>query len=119
MTDSSPRFALLRARYARSLASKHVALVQAWRAFASDADAATARELQGLVHRLAGSAPAYGYAALGARASAVDRELMDWEGAEPRRRDTAGELAQRLSMPMQALIDRLAQHATACDSAAG
>ena len=62
MTDSSERFEFLRARYTRSLASKHAALVDAWRAFAGGADEKNASALQTLVHRLAGSAPAYGYA---------------------------------------------------------
>lgn len=113
MTDSSKRFEFLRSRYARSLVSKHAVLAEAWRAFADTADERNARSLQILVHRLTGSAPAYGYAELGARAGAVDRELADWDETEPSARDSPGELARRLSAPMQALIESLAHHAAA------
>jgi hypothetical protein len=115
MADSSERFEFLRARYARSFASKHAAIAYAWRAFAGDADQTNARALQTLVHRLAGSAPTYGYAELGARAGAVDRELAGWDETDPSVRDSPDELARRLSAPMQALVESLAHRAAAPD----
>lgn len=111
MTESSKRFDSLRVRYARSFASKRAALAEAWRAFADTADATRARELQVLAHRLAGSAPTYGYEALGAQAGVVDRALADWNEAAPNARESAAELVRRLSSPAQALIESLAQHA--------
>jgi len=111
MLDSSQRFALLRTRYTQSLASKHVALEEAWRAFDTAANEATARELQVLVHRLAGSAPAYGYGPLGMLASAIDGEFTEWENATDASRDSARAVADRLAEPMQVLLDRLAAFA--------
>ncbi|HEV7490233.1 MAG TPA: hypothetical protein VGO25_05470 [Rhodanobacteraceae bacterium] len=109
MADSRKRFEILRARYAKSLASKHAALAEAWRAFADAADEVRACKLQDLAHRLAGSAPAYGYATLGTRAGIVDSEIADWRDANPNARESPGDLARRLSAPTQALIESLAR----------
>lgn len=111
MTDSLKRFDVLRARYARSFASKRAAFAEAWRAFADTPDATRARDLQMLAHRLAGSAPTYGYESLGAHAGVVDRALADWNEAAPKARESPAQLALRLAAPAQALIDSLAQHA--------
>lgn len=113
MNDPSQRFALLRAGYAKSLASKHAALAHAWHAFAAAADETSGRELRTLVHRLAGSAPPYGYAALGELASAIDGEFTCWEEVPPSTRASARDLVQRISAPMQALLDSLARSAEA------
>lgn len=117
MTDSLKRFEFLRVRYARSFASKRVALAEAWRAFADTADVTRAKELQVLAHRLAGSAPTYGYEALGAHAGVVDRALADWSEAAPNARESPAELALRLAAPAQALIDSLGQHAAEASAA--
>lgn len=117
MTDSLKRFDSLRVRYARSFASKRAALAEAWRAFADTAEAARASELQMLAHRLAGSAPTYGYEALGAQAGVVDRALADWIEAAPGARESPAELVLRLAAPAQALIDSLAQHAAEASDA--
>jgi len=109
MNDSSQRFLLLRARYTESLPSKHSALAQAWQSFIATPEEPTRRELQELVHRLAGSASSYGYEPLGDLASAVDRQLGESDGAADASRETASELSRRLSGPMQALLDALAQ----------
>lgn len=120
MADSSKRFEILRARYAKSLASKHAAVAQAWRAFADAANESRACELQDLAHRLAGSAPAYGYAALGSRAGIVDNEIADWRDANPTARESPRELAQHMADPVRALIESLAQlAAAAADRSAG
>lgn len=111
MTDSSERFHLLRASYARSLAAKQAALAEAWRAFVATRDGKTARTLLVLVHRLAGSAPAYDYAALGTLAMSVDRVFTEWIEATPETRGSADDLVAGVSQPMQALLDALARHA--------
>jgi HPt (histidine-containing phosphotransfer) domain-containing protein len=91
----------LHARYARSLASKQAALLEAWRAFKTAKDDASARELHGLVHRLAGSAPTYGYASLGTLARKADHAFAH-DGSD---------LAERLEGPIEALLDELARQA--------
>jgi HPt (histidine-containing phosphotransfer) domain-containing protein len=91
----------LHARYARSLASKHEALLEAWRAFKTAKDDASGRKLHGLVHRLAGSAPTYGYASLGTLARKADHAFA--HGGH--------DLAERLEGPIQALLDDLARQA--------
>lgn len=101
MTANSPQMDALHARYARSLASKHAALLEAWRAFAAARDDASARKLHGLVHRLAGSAPSYGYASLGTLARKADHAFA--RGGH--------DLAARLEGPVEALLDDLARHA--------
>jgi hypothetical protein len=53
----------------------------------------------------------YGYEALGAYASVVDRALADWSEAAPDARESPAKLALRLAAPAQALIESLAQHA--------
>jgi len=101
MTATSPQMEALHARYARSLASKHAALLDAWRAFAAAKDEASARELHGLIHRLAGSAPTYGYASLGTLARTADHAFA--HGGH--------DLAERLEAPIEALLDDLARQA--------
>jgi two-component system phosphate regulon response regulator PhoB len=74
MTDTDDRLERLHQRYADSLRAKSAELADAWRAFAaSPDDAASARELSMQVHRLCGSAAAYGYRRLGDSACAADR----------------------------------------------
>ena len=101
MTATSPQMDALHARYARSLAAKHAALLDAWRAFASAKDDASARALHGLIHRLAGSAPTYGYASLGMLARKADHAFA--HGGD--------DLAERLVAPIEALLDDLARQA--------
>jgi HPt (histidine-containing phosphotransfer) domain-containing protein len=101
MTATSPEMDALHARYARSLASKHAALLEAWQAFAATHDDASARKLHDLVHRLAGSAPSYGYASLGLHAREADHVF------------TVGgpDLAERAAAPVEALLADLLQQA--------
>jgi len=78
MSDTDHRLERLHQRYANSLRAKSAALADAWRAFAaSPDDAACARELSMQVHRLCGSAAAYGYRRLGESACAADRLIAD------------------------------------------
>lgn len=107
MTGSSHRFDLLRIRYAQSLPLKREALKSAWDAFVANPGSDARAELQVLVHRLAGSAPAYGFDALGARARAIDGELGD-RADHPANADP---LARRLAAPFRALLDELAEAA--------
>ena len=100
MTATSPQMDALHARYARSLVSKHAALLEAWRAFRTANDDASAKKLHGLVHRLAGSAPTYGYATLGTLARKADHAFAD-----------GGGLAGRLKEPVEALLDELSRQA--------
>jgi HPt (histidine-containing phosphotransfer) domain-containing protein len=113
MTEPSERFETLRARYARSFATKHKALAAVWQAVESTPDAASARELQLLVHRLAGSAPSYGYAHLGAVARSIDGALSEWHDEPPARRGDAAQVVEALREPMRALLDELLRQASA------
>jgi HPt (histidine-containing phosphotransfer) domain-containing protein len=111
MTESRQRSALLHARYAQSFASKHAKLAAAWRAFAEAAGAANRDELRQQVHRLAGSAPAYGYAGLGSLARDIDRQFAEWDRARSDLRCNPADFARHLAAPVQALLDCLAAHA--------
>ena len=101
MTANSPEMNALHARYARSFASKHAALLEAWQSFSATHDEPSARKLHDLVHRLAGSAPSYGYETLGLRAREADHAL------------TVGgsDLAERLVTPIEALLADLSRQA--------
>lgn len=108
MDESRHRFELLRLRYAASLAHKHEALSQVWREFrAQPQEDALRRELQQQIHRLCGSAPAYGYERLGERARVADKLMRDWEMSTPSLRDTLDDLAVRLAEPLQSVLDDL------------
>ncbi len=104
MDDSKQRFELLRARYGASLADKWRALDAAWRAYlAQPADQAARRELQQQVHRLSGSAPAYGYETLGLLARAADNLMQSWPSASL----PPTEQSAHLGMPLRNLLDEL------------
>ena len=111
MSDPRKRRDVLHARYAQSFASKHAMLAEAWRAFTDAADEANIDDLHQRVHRLAGSAPTYGYELLGRLAHAVDSQLAEWKRLPSATREGSAALAQRLKTPMQALLDCLARHA--------
>ena len=104
----SPQFAELRTRYVQSLPDKHAALANAWRGFASAPDEQTAIELQALAHRLAGSAPAYGYEAIGEAAHVVDALLNAWTKRPAPEREDAATLAKQIAAPTLALVESLA-----------
>jgi len=105
MDDSRQRFELLRVRYAASFAEKRRALDDAWRAFlARPGDPAVRSELQQQAHRLSGSAPAYGYEALGALARTADSLMQAWPAASST--SGADEPAQ-LAAPVRSLLDEL------------
>ena len=106
MNEADPHYAPLRKRYAASLAAKRDDLVRAWRSFADNpGDAAGRRDLHALIHRLSGSAASYGYAHLGAIASAAD-ELMSQTAAHESG-SNAG--VARLAPSIDALLQALAE----------
>jgi CheY-like chemotaxis protein len=110
MNDSSERFELLRARYAASLDDKQRALAQVWSAFAAaPTDAAIRAELQQQLHRLCGSAHAYGYAMVGDHACAADSLMRNWEGRAAGLRESPDELLVRLAAPVAALLGGLGE----------
>lgn len=107
MAESS-QFAALKARYLQSLPDKHASIGDAWRAFASAPGERAALDLHALAHRLAGSAPAYGYEAIGAAAHVVDAMIHAWTKQPANDREDAEALAARIAGPVQALIASLA-----------
>lgn len=108
MIDSSQRFDDLRARYAGSLKRKQQALAVAWRELAAaPGEDHLRRELQLQIHRLAGSALAYGYERIGESARAADVVLHGWDVQAPSLRGAPQELIERLDAPVRALLDDL------------
>jgi len=109
MNDSSTRFDWLRLRYADSLAAKQTALEEAWAALAATPkDNAARAHVQQLLHRLCGSAHAYGYEQLGDDACAADSLLRAWESAPPSLRDAPAELVRRLDPAVATVLAALA-----------
>jgi CheY-like chemotaxis protein len=105
MNESSERFELLRARYAASLDDKQRSLAQAWSTFAAaPSDSAVRTELQQQLHRLCGSAHAYGYVLLGDHACVADGLMRRWESCPPGLRESPDELLARLDAPVAALL---------------
>jgi len=108
MTIPVDRMEELRQRYAQSLPQKGNDIDRAWQAFAAAPDDRRAlAELHTLVHRLSGSAPAYGFDALGAIAQPIDATLAEWLGANGARR-TPQELARAIEPGLRALVAALA-----------
>ncbi len=103
----------LRLRYWRSLPQKAQDLIERWHALQLRPDErAPIAELQQLVHKLSGSAPAYGFDAIGGLARPVDQRLGEWlrsDGIdEP---SAAADLVASVAVPFGALIAAL--HAAA------
>lgn len=71
----------LRQRYAESFPAKATELAAAWQAFLVDSAAGFAA-LHQSVHRLAGSASAYGFEELGVIAQRADDVLAKWSDVE-------------------------------------
>ena len=116
MTDTDHRLELLHQRYAHSLRAKGAALADAWRMFAADpADAACTRELSMQVHRLCGSAAAYGYRRLGECACAADRLIADGLAAPERAGGDA--LVRRFATSVQDVLGELAAASASVRSA--
>ena len=94
----------LRGRYAASFTAKRVALALAWDAYVADsASEPTERELVTQLHRLCGSAPAYGYIRLGDCARTASNLLRDRGiSAAPRQRS-----GDALAQAVEAVLDEL------------
>ncbi|MEO5561015.1 MAG: response regulator [Dokdonella sp.] len=119
MNESSEHFDFLRLRYAGLLSEKQRAITQAWAAFsAAPSDAVARGELQQQLHRLCGSAHAYGYADLGEHACSADSQLRRWEGRSPVLRDAPTDLVERLAASVRGVLAGLGDaHAAAADHA--
>ncbi|MBN8481123.1 MAG: response regulator [Xanthomonadales bacterium] len=99
--DFDHRLALLRARYVASLPSKRDHVADAWSNLrAAPADAGARNELRTLLHRLAGSAPAYGHAELGGIAADASQQLGD---AAADAVDLIDEITQRIERVLHLL----------------
>jgi CheY-like chemotaxis protein len=110
MTDTDHRLEQLRRRYVNSFPAKRAALAEAWRTFCGAPDDPAAQsELSMQVHRLCGSAGAYGYPRLGECACAADRLIGDelMATAPPR----GSELVWRFEACVQAVLAELAAFA--------
>jgi HPt (histidine-containing phosphotransfer) domain-containing protein len=108
MNDASQRFALLRQRYERSFPDKRAAFERAWHALRAKPDERHAASLQSIAHRLAGSAPPYGYEALGSSARSLDAMLDDWIKRAPDDREGADILAELLLPRATDVLERFA-----------
>lgn len=96
-TDDDAEYSALRAQYRASLANKQAALATAWKILRENrGDPAARRELAMQVHRLRGSAPAYGYPRLGELAGVAEKRLGEY-----------GPLDAALSDAVEALLGEL------------
>lgn len=101
------RLQALRRQYAQSLPQKTDDLARAWTCFrAAPADRVAATALHACVHRLSGSAPAYGFDAVGAAAQPADALLSGWINA-PADDAAAAALCQALAPHIETLLATL------------
>jgi hypothetical protein len=98
----------LRQRYAQSLPQKGRDLERLWQAFAATPERRALTELHQQVHRLSGSAPAYGFDDVGALAQPIDATISEWLGANLSGR-TIEELAGAIEPRVRALVAALAR----------
>lgn len=119
MIDADPRVQRLRERYRASFPLKRDLIERCWECACAQPDEASVRaELRHHVHRLAGSAPVYGYDQLGRDARRLDTELVDWERSDPHTRGTPAELLAQVAPQMERLL-RLLHTAIGEEPAAG
>ena len=108
MMDRRQRSEDLRMRYIASFAQKRVALAAAWYSFLVDPRVeAHRRSLHAQVHRLAGSAVAYGFGRLGELARLADRLLRAAEDTPTDTRAIMDLLADDLREPIGGLLSAL------------
>lgn len=94
----------LRGRYAASFTGKRVALALAWDAYVAEGGSdPTERELATQLHRLCGSAPAYGYVKLGEFARTASNLLRDRGGATVSPQRSGDGLAQAVETVLDEL----------------
>ena len=98
----------LRQRYAQSLPQKGRDIERQWQACrAAPDDRRALVELHQSVHRLSGSAPAYGFDELGALAQPIDATLAEWLGRNADAREPA-DLLRVIEPRVRALVTALA-----------
>lgn len=98
----------LRLRYLRSLPQKSVDIRAQWDLLRQRPhERALLVELHQQVHRLSGSAPAYGFDDIGALARPLDQRLSEWLRADDGERDTVADLIGSLAAPVAALAQAL------------
>lgn len=97
----------LRRHYAESLPAKGAELVSAWQAFHADPASGVAA-LHQAVHRLAGSAPAYGFDDIGTIAQRADAVFSEWLGLSASLRAPPATLIEPLEPRIAALVAVLA-----------
>lgn len=99
-------------RYRAGLAEKLSELALAWeRWLAAPDDLAAKQSFQVLVHRLAGSAPAYGFTDVGRCAQRLDERLVGWDGDVRALRPPLNVLCHELAAPAEALMRTLGRAA--------
>jgi hypothetical protein len=108
------RFEDLKQRYAEALPTKAQEIAALWNAFRATPDDAAARAaLHQGVHRLSGSAPAYGFEDVGLAAQRADACLSDWIALPVFARPALDELVHALGGNMDALLEALRRARTA------
>lgn len=107
----------LHAKYRDSLSTKLAELAGAWeRWLAAPADAEAKTRFQFLAHKLAGSAPLYGFVELGEHARDTDQMLAHWEAETPTLRLPLEQLLQRTATSAEALLRVLGRESRAAGS---
>ena len=102
------RYEELKERYALALPQKAVDIEAAWIAFCADpADAPKRGCLHQAVHRLSGSAPAYGFEDIGAAAQGVDAVFSEWMAAAEFARPAPQQLVDGLRAGIRQLLEAL------------
>lgn len=98
----------LRLRYLRSLPQKSDDIRAQWDLLDQRPhERALLVELHQQVHRLSGSAPAYGFDDIGALARPLDQRLSEWLRGEDGERDAVTDLIRTLAAPVAALAQAL------------
>lgn len=98
----------LRLRYLRSLPQKGEDIRAQWDLLRQRPhERALLTELHQQVHRLSGSAPAYGFDDIGALARPLDQRLSEWLRAGDGERDAVGDMVGSLAVPVAALAQAL------------
>ena len=114
MISSQATTDALHAKYRDSLSTKLSELAGAWEQWlAAPGDAAAKTRFQFLAHKLAGSAPLYGFNELGEHARHTDQMLAQWESETASLRVPLEELLQRTATSAEALLRVLGRESRA------
>jgi HPt (histidine-containing phosphotransfer) domain-containing protein len=97
----------LRLRYLNSLPQKGRDLLAQWQRLLAAPERALLVELHQHAHRLSGSAPAYGFDAIGALARPLDLRIAEWLRADADERESLPQLLGQLAAPVAALAQAL------------